>query len=108
MLLGAKKCKQKQASKASAAKQVCSCRAYICPGKFPSAPALGQQTSQQHEKGADASGSLRTVKIHGQAGNCAAGTGNLHGMRSRGARRKLVAGGQRKHDPSETYLKAEG
>lgn len=94
--------KKKQASKASAAKQVCSSRASygsracICPGDVPSAPALGQQTSQQHQKGADASESLHMVKHYSQADNGAAGIGNLHGTRSRGARRKLVVGRQGK------------
>lgn len=71
-------------------------RACIFPGNLPSAPATGQQTSQQHQKDASASESLHMVKPHGLVGNSTAGTGNLHGMRSIGAKRKLITGGQRK------------
>lgn len=113
MLSGAKKCTQKQATKAFAAKQVCSSRASyrsracIFPGNLPSAPALGQQTSQQHQKGADTSKSLHMVKLRSQADNCAAGMGNLHRRRSRGAGRNLVASGQGKQELPETHLKVE-
>lgn len=53
------------------------------PRKPPSAPAPGQQTSQQHQKDDNASESLRMVKLHGLAGNSTVGTGNLHGMSSK-------------------------
>jgi len=81
-------------------------RACIFSGNLPSTPALRQRTSQQHRKGADASESLRMVKLHSQADNSTAETGNLHGTRSTGAARKLVAGGQGKHEPPDTHLKA--
>lgn len=71
-------------------------RACIFSGNLPSAPALGQQTSQQHQKGADASESICMVKLHSQVDNGSAGTGNLHGMRTTGAGRKPVADRQGK------------
>lgn len=47
------------------------------------------------------------VKLHSQVDNGTAGTGNLHGMRSSRAGRKLVVGGQGKRELPETHLRAK-